>query len=540
MNKFIFITTSMLIIGSNTIGQVVRPILEHCEPYYTVFERNGKYGVKHTETDKVVTPAKYEAISLCVAFNAKFGKAKKNGKWAVIEKNGKRTTRFEYEEVKPVPEDFDELFLMASPEPEKWVLIGNSGKPVSKKQYDEIIRPYRALFEVRLQDLWGVIDTAGTEAVPVKYDGVSFLSNDAYAVEKDGKQGIIFIGDGDDIPLEYEVVGNVRMGFCGYKNGQYQLFNRKGQELGIKDLEWVGYYGSIYNDDEILVKKHGKYGLIRIDKGWVVPARYDSIQDYLNYHLVTLDSLYGLYGKNGDLIFPATYNNFRVSNKDFIVKRKDKMGVIGQDGNEIIPVIHDQVIRLVNRRTHGLDYTYGILLDSTWVLAYPNGQVIDSLRFGHLKQIDNKIIIATKGEKKYIGEFDGSKFKFYYNFPLDDFGSVGIWLNTYSFRKNGKVGIMNIHSSYSHGNLPGRIIRQPEFDSIYFDEGNQYLVTVKNGKLGLMSREGKDILPCNYDEVVSFAGGDAAIHHYVIIRNDQEELKVSYYGKISRIDEKSK
>ena len=536
MNKLVLIIAPLLLLGTETIGQVVRRTLEECEPQYTTFEKDGRYGVKKTETGEIVSRAEYTAIDLCVAFDAKFGIAKKNGKWAVIEKNGKPTSRFRYEQIQPIPEDFDQTYLMASSESGKWTLIGSTGQAVSKRQYDEIIRPDRALFEVRREDLWGVIDTAGTEVIPLKYDKVSFLAFSAYAVEKNGKQGVVFIGDGNDIPIAYETISGVKSGLCAYKDGQCYLFNSRGEALGIDDLEEVRYYGNIFYDDEILVKKHGKYGLIRINEGWIVPALYDSIHNYLDYHIVTLDSLYGIYRKDGDLIFPPKYNHFRRSNQDFIVKQEDKMGVIGGSGNEILPVIYDQVLRLVNRRTHGLDYTYGVLLDSVWRLVYPNGQIVDSLRFDHLQQFDNKIILATKGDKKYLGEFDGKRFKFYYNFPLNDFGSVTMSNGTYLFKKDGKLGVINIQRS--DGDLPGSIIRQPEFDDIYYADGNQYLITVKNGKLGLMNRQAQDILPCNYGEVDSFGLEGVSTNHYLIIRNDQEELKVSYYGQISRIDKK--
>ena len=537
MKKVLLLFTLLFISKLFVNGQVLRNPVD-CELLYDVFERNGKYGVKNPESGKVTTRAKYSSISLCEAYNGKFGKAKKKRKWALIERNGKPVSRFKYREIKAVPEDYSETFLMASREAGNWMLIGSSGQPVSDKHYHEITRPRQAMFKVRHQALWGVIDTTGMELIPLNYDNVSYLSNNAYAVEKNGKQGIKFIGVGNDIPLAFESVGRVRKGFVAYKNGYYHQFNEEGLELGIEGIEWVSNYGNIYYDDEILVKKQGKYGLIRMDTGWVVPARYDSIQNYLDYHIVTLDGLFGIYGKNDNLILSAKYNDFRLSHKDFIVRMGDKMGVIGRDGNELIPVEYDQVMRLVNRRGHGLDYTYGVLLDNTWKLAHSNGEIVDSLHFSQLKQINNQVIVATKGEKKYIGEFDGEKFKFYHNFPLDECGSINLRTNLCTFRKDGKVGVIDLSRAYV--DLPGFIVHPPEFDSIYYAGNHLHLVTEKDNKFGLMNRQGKIFLPCEYDEIESFTPNNVPSHHYLIIRNEKETLKVTANGKKIRMDNTNK
>lgn len=538
INKAILLLTLLFFSISAIVGQVVRKPITDCTPQFYVFKENGKYGVKNAESDKVTTAAKYNDISLCLTYNGKFGKAKKNGKWAVIDKTGEPTTRFIFNHIEAVPEDYSESFLMASPAVGQWVLIGSSGKPVSEKTYHEIVGSPLSMFEVRRHKLWGVLDTTGAELIPLNYDDVTFLSSGAYAVQKNDKYGILFTNEGDDIPIVFESVKKVKKGFAAYQNSYYKLFTEKGRELDIEELEQISHYGNIYHDDEILVKKHGKYGLISIDSGWIVPARYDSIQDYLDYHVVMLDSLYGVYSKEGQLIFPAKYDSYRRSNKDFIVEMKGKMGVIGEDGNELIPVKYDQLIRLVNPRPHGLNYTYGVLQDNSWVLALPDGKLVDSLHFSQLKQIDNKLIIATRGEQKYIGEFDGEKFTFYYNFPLDDCGSLYLWTDTYTFRKEGKVGIINFNQPI--GNLPGSIVHQAAFDSIYYDENNRHLITVKKDKLGIMNRQGKIILPCEYDEVVAVRRGDVATHHYLIVRNEEEELKIAANGTIERMDKTNK
>jgi hypothetical protein len=116
---------------------------------------------------------------------------------------------------------------------------------------------------------------------------------------------------------------------------------------------------------------------------------------------------------------------------------------------------------------------------------------------------------------------------------IGKFGRGGIAL----VWKNGKVGLIKQN---------GKELAAPEYDKIGSFGSDNLAYTTKDGKIGVINMEGKVIVPNIYDHIDPFKGAYAITKKdglygminkqgKVVIKNEYEKIKVGRYGDIRAI-----
>ena len=118
----------------------------------------------------------------------------------------------------------------------KWGLVDFAGNEVTPCKYDSIYDFHEGYAKVKLNDKYGFLDKDGKEVVPCKYD-LSYLFKDGLAtVCINGKWGVIN-GDGEEVVaciydggLHFsEGVAAAHVG--GWENGKFGYIDREGNEV---------------------------------------------------------------------------------------------------------------------------------------------------------------------------------------------------------------------------------------------------------------------------------------------------------------------
>ena len=100
--------------------------------------------------------------------------------------------------------------------------------------------------------------------------------------------------------------------------------------------------------------------------------------------------------------------------------------------------------------------------------------------------------------------------------------------------KNGQVGLIRAN---------GKELVKPQYDKIGSFGNDAIAVTIKDGKVGLINMEGKVIAPNIYESIAPFNGAYALTKKdglygminkqgKVIVKNEYEKIKVGRYGDI--------
>ena len=234
----------------------------------------------------------------------------------------------------------------------------------------------------------GLMDNRFNIVVPTMYDRLSIRGNGVVVAQKDGKYGVFTIWGDQIFPFDYNDIatltynepigqGGTEMShilsdlFAVKKGDLYALYNIDHTELlppEFKDMWANGYSRLIY-----LTNAEGKQGLAEFDGRLLTPKFYDSIVYYYansNYladdgrsfpiyydypddmYLAGDSGSFSIYKRDGELAYQIQGKYKAISTLDIHTKRAvvmaadksggqyDEMGLVGFDGQMIIPAIY--------------------------------------------------------------------------------------------------------------------------------------------------------------------------------------------------------
>lgn len=215
--------------------------------------------------------------------------------------------------------------------------------------YDSIGVFSKGLFEVsrysdknQLTRVYGLIDTAGNQVVPLKYHYMSSISDSYIRVGMDTDNnmdtGMPYFGWGLDkwgfintqnqmvIPVTYDRAEDFSEGLALV--GKDYQYIQKGI-LGFPDSTATGY----------------KIGFVNQNGKVVVPLVYDDAKNFSEgLSVVTKDRKSGFVDKNGKIVIPLIYDNAESFSEGLAaVSKNGKSGFINAQGKVVIPLRYDTV-----------------------------------------------------------------------------------------------------------------------------------------------------------------------------------------------------
>ena len=415
----------------------------------------------------------------------------------------------------------------------KFGLIDFEGKEIAKPIYESIDGlPYKeGELLVKQDGKYGVINIKGNKLVDIKYDRISV--DGYYTSENNYKFAGYIISNTTDEGYRY--------GYINY-DGKLLLepeYNELSRVIGIEDDENAyilcaknGQYGIMKNDEELIsneyqsieydesnklftIEKSKKFGIANLDGNIIVPTEYsqiditgiylyaqnsqgvtvynnDGTQVNIDRNIAILNTSnekykirinnengtkYGVINEDGEQIIEEEYNyiEYLFDNYFIVSNEQSKLGVIDDDDNVKIELNNDALQKIEGTNVIQATTT----ADSTTRLYSKDMSQVCEMTNANVEIADNYIKISNDTETRYFDK-DGKELK-----------NTEVYPNNTLFAKkeNDKWGFANKN---------GNIVVEAKYDKV--TEFNEYgFAGVRlDGKWGVVNSAGEEVLSPTY------------------------------------------
>lgn len=306
-------------------------------------------------------------------------KVKKDGKYGLLNQQGKEILKTEYEDIQALKGIKNSLKVKKDG---KYGIVNDEGKTIVNTEYIDISilgKDDKSGYIVKGEnEKYGIIDYSQNQILEQKYDRITNIyGNDLYVVEQDGKQKLIS-KDGTEVLTQgfdeiKSILKSTEDGVIYTKNGKYGVIKNNGEiviDPEFEDLKEA-------KQGILIAKKDGKYGIIDLQKNIKVEYTYTSIQYNQSANLyIAEDENYNANILNDNYEIKITgilneinnekgyikirvgeqnkYYNFRFEEKNvkdiltsntlYLDKKDGKYGFIDKNGNVVVEYIYDDAI----------------------------------------------------------------------------------------------------------------------------------------------------------------------------------------------------
>ena len=366
------------------------------------YKENGKYGVIDFNGKKI-TQAIYDEIE-SLKYREGCLKVKQNDLYGIINIKGKEIVKPQYTDIKSDEyyteenEYMDAGFIsqIKTSDGFRYGYINKNGKEIVKPEYNEINRATEIEDEKDVYLLfskngkYGIIKNDKI-LIENKYEEIEYIkTSKLFIVQEDSKQGIISIEGKDVLPVQFDYVLCTGNKVTAKRGDSIEIYNNQGERLDSK------YDNIIETENEnytIVIDNEGKYGVINNNGHTLLTNEYDNIEyAFENYFIVTKDGKVGVIDVNKGKVIEYKY--------DIIDKIKEKKAFRARIANDNIVDIYNNNAELqVSLKDAILFYTFDnyfkIILEQDMYYFDNNGNVTAN------KNVigDNKLYAYKKGDK---------------------------------------------------------------------------------------------------------------------------------------------
>ncbi len=452
-----------------------------------------------------VEPIRLESIASDLMYEKSVLKYLENGKYGLINFDGKKITKPIYDEITGVPYKEGELLVKQN---EKYGVINIKGNKLIKIAYDKI-------------EVDGYYEKSGYQ-----YAGyiISNTTEEGYRYGYiDYKGKLILDPEYNELSRIVEIADNENAYLLCAKNGQFGV--RKNEEEII-----ANEYQSIeYNESNqlLVVEKSKKYGIATLEGKLIVPVQYNSIDITGIYLYAKNDQGITVYNSNGteanidtDVAILNTENEkykIRINNKE-----GTKYGVIGKNGEQIIEEKYNYIEYLYDKYfiVSDTNSKLGVIDDNNNIKIEINNDSIQKVgdtkilqaempdeEITRLYKEDMSLICEMKNatvetKENYIKIYNQDETK-YFSKEGKELKNSEVFINNTLFAKkeNDKWGFVNTNQNW---------VVEAKYDKV--TEFNEYGFSAvkKDGKWGAINLEGKEVVEPTYelkeDKEISFIG----------------------------------
>ena len=446
-----------------------------------------------TQYEKV-EPIKLKNIASDLMYEKTILKYMENGKYGLIDYEGKKVTQAIYEELDSLPYKEGELLVKKEG---KYGVINIRGNTMVETKYDQVI-----------------VDGYYTDKDQYKYSGyiVSNTTEEGYRygyVDYNGKE--ILEPQYNELERIVEIEENENAYLIAAKNGQYGLI--KNDENIINNE-----YQSIMYDAKnkvFVIEKSKKYGISKLDGKIIVPVEYEQIDITGIYLYAQNNQGTTVYNSNGteanidaDIAILDTTNEryrIRIDNKE-----GTKYGIIDKEGKQLVEEKYDYIEYLYDNLfiASREDGKLGVINDRDEIKVNFECNSIQKIEATDLLRtvIDQTTRIYKKDmtlscelsnatiieEENYI--------KIYNNEETKYINKQGKELkNTEAFPNNSIFATKNEQGKWGFVDKTGNTVVDYQYEKV--TEVNEYGFAgiKKDGKWGVVDGQGKIILEPTFD-----------------------------------------
>lgn len=440
----------------------------------------------------------------------------KDGKKGVLSPDGKEILPAKYDEI-----DLKNLiFWKLSSDGKKSMLLPGW---VKLPFFDEINYLDGRYFDIKQGSKWGIYDSKKKEIVirptyeAFDYCGGCTRTSDYVYAKKDGKWGIVGFDGQVLIPFEYDHQ-HMQM----RSDNWVQAFSKKNTPLivNIKSRqEFAVQEHSTVAKGLLIYVENGKFGAYDQQGKLVIPFIYDRIDiegagayqnSPGNYLIATKGEFQGVIDINGAVVVPIKYDQVKVSNDYFVLKKGTKTILVDAKLKELTSVEDGQI-------------TY-----------------IDGSSEGGIEPLPIFRIV----KKAYLGLYFAKTGKYYepqfYDIDVDHKAGSKI----YDLIIGERQGVKTVFDLEGNVLIPGKYNNYTFLSPL----GNKHVQVQKDGKIGIYNLETQqELIPTLYRDYFDFIGPD---QQTVICRSgDYESARIElrlvkdgkllteqYYSEIATID----
>lgn len=508
--------------------------------YFKLYE-NEKYGVIDVNGN-ILVEAKYDMLTIPnpskAVFIGYFNYDAEKGEYqteVINDKNEKILT--EYEQVLPLmfkdasSEVPYEKSVLSYKENGKYGIINFQGKKITKAIYDSIesLLYKEGCLLVKQEDKYGIINIKGKEVIEVSYESISA---DGYYDEetKYQKAGFIvgkrqeegyrygYINNNGKVVLEVEYNEIDRVTEITEENEVYLLAFKNGQAGIYKDKDEVikhAYEEIEYNKKNklFIVQKNDKQGIISKAGNRILEVKYDYIMisdeniiaekenvietfdmqgnkqekqnsttkrkvEKTNYYITTNEELSGVVDKEGNSIIPTEYSYIEYAFSDFFIVTKDgSVGVINVRTNEQVISNYNVIQKIEN--TNSIQ----AIIDEPYTIEIYNDKMekTAAMQNANINIEENYIELSSETERKYF-DFNGNEIQ-----------NIDIFINSEIF------AFVNEEGKWGFKSKDGTIVVEPSYDMATELNTYGFAGIKKDNKWGVINSKGEIIVEPIYE-----------------------------------------
>ncbi len=400
---------------------------------YDINEEDGTYKTKaiNSKNEEILTNYdKIEALenydkSENLWYEKDVLKVQKDGKWGLIDLDGKELAQPIYDDIKTLKGIENSIIVEKDG---KKGLINDKGSKIIDTEYTDIQSfgdDYKnGYITINQENKYGITSFSGEQILENKYDKIENIYGEKYFVIKEnGKQKLIDKEGNAILSDKFDEIKQIaNSGIIYKKQNKYGLMDFEGNtkiEAEYEDLSEI-------NTDIFSATKSGKKGIIDIDKNEKLPFEYKNIQynkkagiyiaDSEDYTSKVLDSNFeikieGIVSEinteDGYMKIKKDdtykYYNFKFEEKEakeilpsntlFISKQDGKYGFVDNKGNKVVDYIYDEA-------TEQNKYGYSaVKKDGKWGSIDSEGNVVIEPTY----DLNNNLVIDFIG-KWHLGQ----------------------------------------------------------------------------------------------------------------------------------------
>ena len=406
-----------------------------------------------------VEPIQLKNIASNLIYEKSVLKYEQNGKYGLINFEGKKLVDAVYDEIDSLPYKEGELIVKQN---EKCGLININGKKIIKTEYDEINSDQYYTNEENYNHSGYIVSNKTQEGYRYGYI--------------DYKAKLI-------LPVEYNEINKVSEEYliCA-KNGQYGV--NKNQENIIKNEYQSIRYDQ--NNKAFIVEKSGKFGAINTEGKSIIPVEYNQIDITGIYLYAQNEQGTTVYDNNGTQVkVEPSIAILNTSNDKYKIKINNdngtKYGIIDKNGKQIIEekysyieYLHDNFF-IVSDENGKL----GVIDDNENIKVEINNSSLQRIQDTDLIQttlIENEETLIYDKQMNEICKLTNAMVE-----TINNYIKVSNEQEIKYFDKNGK-----------------------EVDALQVYPNSKLLVEIENNKYGFKDRQGNIAVECTFDKAYEF------------------------------------
>lgn len=500
--------------------------------YFSMYSTDDKVGVIDKKGNLIID-AKYFDIYIPNPSKDVFVCFETDDEYVILNSKGEELFKdFEGVEVMETLEsnlDFEKTFLKFKKNG-KYGLIDYNGKEIVSAQYDNVQslknRPGEIL--VKKDSKYGVLDSLGNLKIKLEYDSIV---GDEYCTEKYG------YGQTGYIVMKKTKSGNM-YGYLDYTGEQYLKTEFESITRVFK-----------YDDDNIylIAMSNGKKGVYK-NKEEIIEKKYQNITfaDNSDLFVVKRNSKYGIYNMNGKLILDTKYTNYSLAEKYIsVTTTDDKKELYDVNGNKLssldyvtiqpsgntdcyIAIDEDGYYSIISKTDKYEDnYTYiSFAFDNYFIFKNEEGYygllniysgiviepeytfmlVVDGKRAIEAEKLDGTVDIYSKDIEKVLTinnavleKINEDYTVIYSNSEMAYINKDGKKVENVEVFDNNKLYAYSQNSKWGFKNKQGNVVVEAKYDFVTEIDTYGFAGILKDGKWGVIDETGKVIVEPSYE-----------------------------------------